>query len=374
MVILYERHDSLDKMICRRGEVLQNRFGKFYHDDIIGKPFGTRVKSFFNDGYLYVLRPTPELWCDAAVRRTQIVNELDAGFIIFHLDLFPGCVVVESGTGSGCMTCSMARTVSPLGHVHTFEYNAVRAEAAREEFRQLGMSHLVSVQCHDVCGKLDPAGAGFPGIALASVDAVFLDLPEPWHAVAPARKVLKGGANVCCYSPCIEQCIRTFEALRREGFHSIHMFEIRQRPFDGRVIEFEQLDLGVVVPPAAEGGEMGSKEGPCAEGAMEVQLQVQPEPQPPAEPDPDDNTFPKYVPVHLPTKPMQVLRAINTMKGHTAFLTFAVKSTCAADGDFEEVAAEDEEAGAGGGGSRGGAEAGQGEELRRKNNRAGASV
>ena len=62
--------------------------------------------------------------------RTQIVNELDASVVSLNLDLYPGCVVVESGTGSGCMTLAMARAVYPNGHVHTYEYNGVRAQTA----------------------------------------------------------------------------------------------------------------------------------------------------------------------------------------------------------------------------------------------------
>ena len=254
LVIIYERHDSLDHFYVKKGEILQNRFGKFYHDDIIGKPFGSMIKSFYDDGYMYVLRPTPELWCSAVRTRTQIINELDSSMMIFQLDIFPGCIVVESGTGSGAMTCALARTVSPHGRVHTFEYNAVRAETAKQEFHLLGVDHIVGVTCHDVCGKLVPGSAGFPGVAPNSADAVMLDLPEPWHAIGPARRVLKEGRNICSYSPCIEQCIRTFEALRREGFHSIRMLEVRQRPFDGRRIEIEQLDVGLPTGPDGGGG------------------------------------------------------------------------------------------------------------------------
>ena len=56
--------------------------------------------------------------------------------VTLNLDVHPGCVVVESGTGSGCMTLSLARAVHPTGHVYTFEYNGVRGQKAREEFQQ----------------------------------------------------------------------------------------------------------------------------------------------------------------------------------------------------------------------------------------------
>lgn len=101
---------------------------------------------------------------------------------------------------------------------------------------------MITVQCKDVCGKFDTNAevddasdkGGFPGVSEHSIDAVFLDLPEPWLALHHAKYVLRPGRNICCYSPCIEQVMKTCEKLRELGFHSIRMIELRQRPFDGR--------------------------------------------------------------------------------------------------------------------------------------------
>ena len=41
------------------------------------------------------------------------------------------------GTGSGCMTLSLARAIAPNGHVFTFEYNPARSLEATEEFKKL---------------------------------------------------------------------------------------------------------------------------------------------------------------------------------------------------------------------------------------------
>lgn len=97
LTIIYERHDSLNHIYLSTGEILNNKFGAFYHDDIIGKPFGSKIISRNTTGWMYALEPSPELWSLAVHTRTQIVNELDASIITLNLDVFPGCIVVESG-------------------------------------------------------------------------------------------------------------------------------------------------------------------------------------------------------------------------------------------------------------------------------------
>eukprot|EP00596_Hydrurales_sp_CCMP1899_P006836 CAMPEP_0119045494 /NCGR_PEP_ID=MMETSP1177-20130426/40407_1 /TAXON_ID=2985 /ORGANISM="Ochromonas sp, Strain CCMP1899" /LENGTH=393 /DNA_ID=CAMNT_0007017405 /DNA_START=295 /DNA_END=1476 /DNA_ORIENTATION=- len=376
LVIVYERHDSLNHVYLSRGTILNNKFGAFYHDDLIGKAFGSKVVSRSTSGWFYALEPSPELWSLAVHTRTQIVNELDASIITFNLDVFPGCVVVESGTGSGCMTMALARAIAPTGHVHTFEYNPARSLEAKEEFDKLGIGHLVTVTCKDVCGRIAGDEGGFPGVADQLADAVFLDLPEPWLAIDHVSRVLKPGRNLCCYSPCIEQVMKTCDRLRECGYHSIRMLEVRQRPFDGRKHTYETVDLGLEdhgMEPSSNGEEHSSSNGmePSPNDNTEINNRIKMKndnnsknldektakkqkidtadfgSSSSREGDIDENLEEetdiekeardlreaiylkrmanKYVTPVLPTKEVMIARPVSSMKGHTAFLTFAVR-------------------------------------------------
>jgi tRNA (adenine57-N1/adenine58-N1)-methyltransferase len=118
--------------------------------------------------------------------------------ILTQLELHPGSVVIESGTGSGSLSHSFARTIASNGHLYTFDFHEKRVETAREEFRSHQIDSVVTAQHKDVCAE---------GFDLENVaDAVFLDLPHPWDAIPHAKKALKTtGGRICSFSPCIEQ-------------------------------------------------------------------------------------------------------------------------------------------------------------------------
>ncbi|KAH7941573.1 hypothetical protein HPB49_014998 [Dermacentor silvarum] len=210
------------KLAC--GDVFQTKYGALKHDDVIGRTYGTKVQC--SRGYVYVLRATPELWTLTLPHRTQIVYTRDISLVTLQLDLKPGSVVCEVGTGSGSMTHALARTVAPNGHVYTFDFHEHRAQVAQKEFQEHGLDSVVTCAHRDVCQD----GFGIEGLA----DAVFLDLPHPWKAVDAAAAALKPGCvgRLCSFSPCVEQVQRTCEALRARGFVDVVTWECLERPYE----------------------------------------------------------------------------------------------------------------------------------------------
>ena len=238
LVVIFESFDNLKFCYPKKGQIFSNRNGHFHHEDFIGKPFGCKIRSRNNQGYgfVYLLKPTPELWSRSLNHRTQIIHFLDASMIVYYLNLRPNMVVCESGTGSGALSHCLMRTIAPKGMLHTYEFNQVRAETAKKEFASNGVSHLSKVYHKDVCGKHGPGGFDRPQ---ASVDAIVLDLPEPWLAVPHAAYCIKRNSRIVSYSPCIEQAQKTIEALKKSGFHTIKTSEFRLKENYVDEVEYE---------------------------------------------------------------------------------------------------------------------------------------
>lgn len=222
--------------IIKRGGVFNNKFGAFKHDQVVGLKYGSKVMC--TRGFVYLLRPTAEMWTTSLPHRTQIVYYADISMATAQLDLKPGSFVAEAGTGSGSVTHSFARTVAPDGHVFTFDFHEGRAKDAQKEFESHGLSHVVSSDHRDICSQ------GFPSELDGKLDAIFLDLPYPWSCIGKVKQSLKLDGRICCFSPCIEQVQKSIKELQAHRFLDIETVECLIRPYDvPKVIKFQELDV-----------------------------------------------------------------------------------------------------------------------------------
>ncbi|KAH9889796.1 tRNA methyltransferase complex GCD14 subunit [Cubamyces lactineus] len=224
VVIAWMTRDLIQPLVITPGKELNLKYGYYRHEDLIGIPYGSKVRSRNGKGFIHLLRPTPELWTLALPHRTQILYLADIAFVTSWLNIRPGSKVIEAGTGSGSFSHSVARTIGPRGHLWSYEFHETRANKAREEFTRHGMDDIVTLTHRNVCKD------GFT--VVDTVDAVFLDLPAPWDAVEHAKKALRKdrATRICCFSPCMEQVLRTVSALNEAGFTEITMYETLLRP------------------------------------------------------------------------------------------------------------------------------------------------
>ncbi|KAK5815755.1 tRNA methyltransferase complex subunit Cpd1 [Linnemannia elongata] len=246
LVVLYLSKENLILIRIQEDQEFCCKFGNYKHADMIGLQYGTKLGSNTGRGFLFLLYPTPELWTLILPHRTQILYIADISLIMSYLDLKPGKVMIESGTGSGSFSHSIARTIAPTGHLYTFEYHQERVAVATKEFEEHGLEELVTIECRDVCKN---------GFGLVNkVDAVFLDLPAPWEAVASAKQAFRQDkvGKICTFSPCIEQISKTVTALTEQGFVDIQMYECLIRFNEVRILQISTLDEALEMERASE--------------------------------------------------------------------------------------------------------------------------
>lgn len=245
------------KSISKKGAVVDNVFqtpyGALKCGDLIGKYYGSKIS--LTKGWGYILQPTPELWTLTLPHRTQIIYTPDISMIILQLEITPGSLVIESGTGSGSLSHALIRAVKPHGHLFTFDFHESRVNTARDEFRSHGLESYVTIHHRDVCAE------GFGPDLDGRADAVFLDLPHPWLAIPHAVKSLKmAGGRLCSFSPCIEQVQKSCLKLDELGFQDIQTTEVLQTQYSVQTRSLPLLNLDFVKHEKEGDGEKQEKE------------------------------------------------------------------------------------------------------------------
>ncbi|XP_029056073.1 tRNA (adenine(58)-N(1))-methyltransferase catalytic subunit TRMT61A [Osmia bicornis bicornis] len=228
------------KILSKKGQMVDNVFQTIYGAlkvfSLVGQKYGTKVQ--LSRGWGYVLQPTPELWTLTVPHRTQIIYSPDISLIIYLMDLAPGSIIIETGTGSGSLSHALIRAIRPHGHLYTFDFHEQRVNVAKIEFEKHGLSKFVTLNHKDVCME------GFGEQLRNKADAIFLDLPHPWLAIERALCALKeSGGKLCSFSPCIEQVQRTCEKLTSIGFIELKTYECLQREMNVQYKNLPILDL-----------------------------------------------------------------------------------------------------------------------------------
>lgn len=189
------------------------------HDDLIGSPDGTTVRTSRGQR-LVAVRPTLAEFVLEMPRGAQVIYPKDLGAILISADIFPGAQILESGIGSGALTTALLRAVGPQGHVFGYELRDDFAHKAQRNVDAfLGSGVPLTVEVRDV----------YDGIDVVGLDRVLLDLPEPWRVVKHASIALAPGGILLAYLPTIGQVARLCEELADSPFGMIESYEVLHR-------------------------------------------------------------------------------------------------------------------------------------------------
>jgi tRNA (adenine57-N1/adenine58-N1)-methyltransferase catalytic subunit len=207
--------------------------GVVQFDHCIGAPFGHPVTSH-NGGRFTMLRPNMEEILKALPRATQIVYPKDIGYILLKLSIVPGATVIEAGSGSGVLTAALARYVTPGGHVYSYDAREDMIERARSNLDRIGLVDAVTFHQRSI---------EF-GFAETDVDALFLDVREPWLYLLQATGALADGGFFGAIVPTINQVTELVKGLARGPFAEVEVSELllrQYRPIPERVRPLDRL-------------------------------------------------------------------------------------------------------------------------------------
>ncbi len=161
------------------GKNFHTHKGSFPHDELIGAPEGSVVRTTGNVAYL-ALRPLLPDYVLSMPRGAAVVYPKDAGQILAFADIFPGARVVEAGVGSGSLSSFLLRAIGDQGMLHSYERREDFADIARQNVeRYFGGPHPAwQLTVGDLQDNLSDT----------DVDRVILDMLAPGSAWRPSPR------------------------------------------------------------------------------------------------------------------------------------------------------------------------------------------
>ena len=185
--------------------------------DLVGIEYGKQTK--IKDKEFWIFKPSSMDKLQGLKRRAQIILPRDSAHIITNCSIESGHTVLESGIGSGSLTIALANAVAPNGKVISYDNREDFIKHAVKNLRTMGLDGFVTAENKDVT----------KGIKEKNLDAIIIDIPNPWDAVSHAWEALKVGGYFCTYSPLISQVEKTVDEIKKHGFIEVKTYENIQR-------------------------------------------------------------------------------------------------------------------------------------------------
>lgn len=199
----------------RSEATFQSHRGVIKHADIIGQPWGSPIFSH-NGSPFFMMQPALSDLLKNIQRSTQIIYPKDIGHILVTMAIGPGLHVLEAGTGSGALTTAFAYAVGPSGRVTSYEIRPNFHELAQKNLALLDLQDRVDFKLRDIAEGFDETG----------VDALFLDVANPWDYIPQVVRALKPGGFFGSLLPTTNQVSQLLAMLKNHHFAFLDVCEI----------------------------------------------------------------------------------------------------------------------------------------------------
>jgi tRNA (adenine57-N1/adenine58-N1)-methyltransferase len=222
VIVKDEKGKTWLQTLLRKGR-FQTDIGKLEHNKIIGKSEGAKFKTSA-DRFIFIFRPTIEEYISKMIRKTAIIHPKDIAFIIMESNIGPDSFVVEAGTGSGAMLLALVKYLGKGGKVVSYDNRKELQEVAIKNLRRFygKIPSNVILKNKDIN----------EGVEERDIDAIILDIPEPWQIIPMAIGSLKLGASFVSYIPTIIQAERLVKELdATKSFIDVKTVELILRPW-----------------------------------------------------------------------------------------------------------------------------------------------
>ena len=180
---------------------------------LVGETYGSQLD--IGNKQFWILQPSLMDKLQGLKRHAQIILPRDAAHIITNCSIESGNKVMEAGIGSGSLTIALASAVCPNGQVISYDKREDFIKHAVANLKTANLEKNVKTKVKDVTKGIDEK----------DLDAIILDMPDPWKAVEHAYNALKSGGYFCAYSPLISQVEKTVNEIKKHSFIEVKTFE-----------------------------------------------------------------------------------------------------------------------------------------------------
>ncbi len=218
--VILQTSDGKNYLVEVKSQTFHTHKDSLFLGELIGRKFGEVVYGKRGEKF-FLLRPTLFDFLMKVERATQIIYPKDIGYILLKLGIGPDKIVLECGAGSGALTLAMAYMVGEKGKVISYEKEAKFLEIVKKNLQKVKLSERVILKNVEVKEKFDEK----------EVDAVFLDLKEPWFLIEASWQALKSGSTLGIIVPTTNQISQCLKILEKYPFVDIEVVEILVRKY-----------------------------------------------------------------------------------------------------------------------------------------------